>query len=195
MSTAASGILKKQKDEIRPYDMDFRFQMEPGQSITAVNGVTASPTTVPALILYPPTFSGTLAQVIMEGGLAGTSYEIKFDVTTDGAERLVGKGTLDVVNSIVTSPILCKDPTEMKKLTLEWRDHVGLNAGLSNSFVNSITPNDTLVDSNEVEQDTRVTYTFSGGNSGTTYEIQFRAQGLTGGVTTFYVLNSLLRVD
>lgn len=93
--------LTKHPGENTLFDMDFsaRSEIAGGQTITAVNSVTAERVQGEGSITIGATaYSPSIAQVRISGGSDGDLYSMTYTVTTSGGNILVGIGRLQVVD-------------------------------------------------------------------------------------------------
>lgn len=88
----ARQTLIKQPGESRLFAMDFAGQLADGETISAVNSVTATPSGL--TISGAPTYSGAKASQRIAGGSAGVRYVVTFVVTTSASNVLEGEGYL-----------------------------------------------------------------------------------------------------
>ena len=101
-----SSTLEKQPNEDRLYDMEFSKLLGTGEAISSVNSVsqliydkaTKSYIATTDLSLGAPSFSGSLAQVRISGGVDKKYYKITFLAGTDQSNILEGDGILAVVD-------------------------------------------------------------------------------------------------
>lgn len=88
----APEVLGKVPWEQKFYNFEFADELETGEAIT---GATAS--VLPSgPTLASETYNGTIAQVKISGGTAGTTYEVTMKITTDAGESIQGSGLLEV---------------------------------------------------------------------------------------------------
>lgn len=87
----ALTLQTKQPAESRVYDFDFSGIMPTGATITAVSGVTSTPS---GLTVGGTAFSGQIAQVRLSSGTTATEYLITCTVTTSTSDTLELEGRL-----------------------------------------------------------------------------------------------------
>lgn len=91
--------------ESRLCTMDFSGRLARGVSISSVTSVVADLVTVPPLVIGAPTFSNSLVQFQVSGGLGDTKYKIKVFVATTTDPAVEGEGYLQCIgpsNFVVT---------------------------------------------------------------------------------------------
>ena len=86
--------LTKQPSESRQYAMEFAPMLEPGETLTAVSSVAATPTGL--TLVGPAAFSGSVAQQRISGGTDAVTYKVTFVVTTTDGNTLEAEGYLRV---------------------------------------------------------------------------------------------------
>lgn len=86
--------LIKQPTESRLYTMEFAANLAVGETISAVNTVTAAPNGL--TLNGAATFSGTKVFQRIDSGTTDTLYKITIRVTTSAANILEGEGYLRV---------------------------------------------------------------------------------------------------
>lgn len=90
----------KDPSEIEVYEVSFQKRLGHGETLTSVNSecivVTGNDPSASGMLVGAPSISGTLVRQVVQNGLDGVTYHIKFTVNTSTGRKLVGVGELPV---------------------------------------------------------------------------------------------------
>ena len=103
MSIQTVQLEPKQPYEIVPYQIDFAKVLPDGETLNGIGAAVylstddpSSFTDLASTMVYATSYSGTIAQVDVQGGTDGLTYILRIRLTTTSGRRYEGEGKFKV---------------------------------------------------------------------------------------------------